>query len=62
MPDNILAIVSDDNQRGCPYLDCRLHLLNAVESSPQEIASPEHDWPFCSAMQFMVSHNARLYL
>ena len=40
---NILAILFVEGQRGCPYFDQRLLLLNVVASNPLRLASPEQD-------------------
>ena len=40
---NIFAILFVEGQRGCPYLDQRLLLLNVVASNPLRFASPEQD-------------------
>ena len=40
---NIFAILLVEGQRGCPYLDQRLLLLNVVASNPLRFASPEQD-------------------
>ncbi len=47
--DNILAIVPNDNQRGCPNFEKRLLLLNTVESNPHLRANPEQEYPRISA-------------
>ena len=41
--DNIFAILFVDGQRGWPYLDQRLLLLNVVASNPESLAKPEQD-------------------
>jgi hypothetical protein len=40
---SIFAILFVDGQRGWPYLDQRLLLLNVVASNPLRFASPEQD-------------------
>ena len=40
---NILAMLLVDGQRGCPYLELRLLLLNVVGSRPLNLARPEQD-------------------
>ena len=39
----ILAMLFVDGQRGCPYFELRLLLLNVVGSSPLNFAKPEQD-------------------
>lgn len=38
----IFAMLPVDGQRGCPYLEYRLDLLNVVGSKPLYFARPEH--------------------
>lgn len=52
----ILAMLLVDGQRGCPYFDQRLLLLNIVGSSPLSFARPEHETLWAAAKQSIAFH------
>ena len=62
---NILAMLLVDGQRGCPYFDQRLLLLNMVGSSPLSFAKPEQESLWAAAKQsiaFQISLCVIFYL
>lgn len=55
----IFAMLPVDGQRGWPYFDQRLLLLNVVGSSPQYFASPEQDI-LCSLAKTSIAYHTSL--
>lgn len=55
----ILAMLLVDGQRGCPYLDQRLLLLNVVGSNPLYLAKPEQDM-LCSFANTSIAYQISL--
>ena len=56
---NILAMLFVDGQRGWPYFDQRLLLLNVVGSRPLYFARPEHDM-LCKLAKLSIAYQTSL--